>query len=47
MVAGEHRAAATVSCELPGGRKVVANGIFELEDARIVGERQALPGGPK
>src|SRR5215217_7900038 len=31
-VAGEHRAAATVTCEFPGGRKVVANGIFELGD---------------
>ena len=35
-VADEHRAAATVTCEFPGGRKVVANGIFELEDGRIV-----------
>ena len=46
-VAGEHRAAATVTCEFPGGRKVVANGIFELEDARIVRERQVLSGDPK
>jgi ketosteroid isomerase-like protein len=47
VVAGEHRAAATVTCEFPGGRKVVANGIFELEDARIVRERQVLSGDPK
>ena len=46
-VTGEHRAAATVTCEFPGGRKVVANGIFELEDARIVRERQVLSGDPK
>ena len=43
----EHCAAATVTCEFPGGRKVVANGIFELEDARIVRERQVLSGDPK
>lgn len=47
VVVGEHRAAATVTCEFPGGRKVVANGIFELEDARIVRERQVLSGDPK
>jgi ketosteroid isomerase-like protein len=46
-VADEHRAAATVTCEFPGGRKVVANGIFELEDGRIVCERQVLSGDPK
>jgi ketosteroid isomerase-like protein len=46
-VAEEHRAAATVTCEFPGGRKVVANGIFELEDGRIVRERQVLSGDPK
>ena len=46
-VTGEDRAAATVTCEFPGGRKVVANGIFELEDGRIVRERQVLSGDPK
>ena len=30
-VADEDRAAATVTCEFPGGRKVVANAIFELQ----------------
>ena len=44
---GEDRAAATVTCEFPGGRKVVANGIFELEAGRIVRERQVLSGDPK
>jgi ketosteroid isomerase-like protein len=43
----EQRAAATVTCEFPGGRKVVANGIFELEHGRIVRERQVLSGDPK
>ena len=47
VVAGEHRAAATVTCEFPGGRKVVANGIFELEAGRIVRERQVLSGDPR
>src|SRR5215216_3027608 len=38
-IAGEDRAAATVTCEFPGGRKVLANGILEIEDGRIVRER--------
>ncbi len=46
-VTGAHRAAATVTCEFPGGRKVVANGIFELEGGRIGRERQVLSGDPK
>ena len=46
-VTGGHRAAATVTCVFPGGRKVVANGIFELEDGRIVRERQVLSGDPQ
>jgi ketosteroid isomerase-like protein len=46
-VAGAHRAAATVTCEFPGGRKVVANGIFELDDGRVVRERQVLSGDPR
>ena len=46
-VLDQHRAAATVTCEFPGGRKVVANGIFDLEDGRIVRERQVLSGDPK
>jgi ketosteroid isomerase-like protein len=44
---GTDRAAATVTCEFPGGRKVVANGIFELDAGRIVRERQVLSGDPK
>jgi ketosteroid isomerase-like protein len=46
-VAGEDRAAATVTCEFPGGRKVTANSILELRDGRIVREREVLAGDPK
>ena len=46
-VADEHRAAATVTCEFPGGRRVVANGIFEIENGRIVRERDVVSGDPK
>ena len=46
-VADEDRAAATVTCEFPGGRKVVANAIFEVRDGRIVRERDVLSGDPK
>jgi ketosteroid isomerase-like protein len=47
MVAGDDRAAATITCEFPGGRKVVANSILELEDGLIVREREVLSGDPK
>jgi ketosteroid isomerase-like protein len=46
-VGGQDRAAATVTCEFPDGRKVLANVILELEDGRIVRERQVLAGDPK
>ena len=46
-IAGEDRAAATVTCEFPGGRKVLANAILELQDGRIVRERDVLAGDPK
>jgi ketosteroid isomerase-like protein len=46
-VAGEDCAAATVTCEFPGGRKVVANAIFELRDGRIACERDVLAGDQK
>ena len=45
-IAGEKRAAATVTCEFPDGRNILANGIFELEDGRIVRERDVLAGDP-
>lgn len=47
MVGDGRLAAATVTCEFPGGRKVVANGIFEIEDGLITRERQVLSGDPK
>ena len=46
-VAGEGRAAATVTCEFPGGRRVIANAILEIEDGRIVRELDVLSGDPK
>ena len=46
-VAGEQRAAATITCEFPGGRKVLANAIRELEDGRIVRELDVLSGDPR
>jgi len=46
-VAGQDRAAATVTCEFPGGRTVLANSILELEEGRIVRERDVLAGDPK
>jgi ketosteroid isomerase-like protein len=46
-VAGENRAAVTVTCEFPGGRKVLANAILELEDGRIVREMDVASGDPK
>ena len=47
LVVGPRRAAATITCEFPGGRKVVANSILEIEDGRIVCERDVLSGDPK
>lgn len=46
-VADEHRAAATITCEFPGGRKVVANAILEIEQGHIVRELDVLSGDPK
>jgi hypothetical protein len=46
-VAGENRAAATVTCEFPGGRRVMANAILEIEGGRIVRELDVLSGDPK
>ena len=45
-MAGPERAAATITCEFPGGRTVVANAIFEVEDGRVVVERDVLAGDP-
>jgi ketosteroid isomerase-like protein len=46
-VAGQDRAAATITCEFPGGRRVVANSILELEGGRIVRERAVQAGDPR
>jgi ketosteroid isomerase-like protein len=46
-VADEGRAAATITCEFPGGRKVVANASFEVERGRIERELDVLSGDPK
>ena len=46
-VAGGDRAAATITCEFPGGRKVVANAVFELERGRIVRELDVSAGDPR
>jgi ketosteroid isomerase-like protein len=47
LVADQNRAAATITCEFPGGRKVVANSILEIEEGRIVRERDVQAGDPK
>jgi ketosteroid isomerase-like protein len=46
-VAGEDRAAATITCEFPGGRKVMANAILELRNGRIVRELDVVSGDPR
>jgi ketosteroid isomerase-like protein len=46
-VAEGDRAAATITCEFPGGRKVLASTILELEDGRIVRERHVEAGDPR
>jgi ketosteroid isomerase-like protein len=43
-VADEHRGAATVTCEFPGGRRVVSNAMFELRDGRIVRQHDVAVG---
>ena len=46
-IGDENRAAATITCQFPGGRRVLANAILELEDGRIVRELDVLSGDPK
>ena len=46
-VVGDDRAAATITCEFPGGRRVVANAMFALRDGRIVRERDVQAGDQK
>lgn len=47
LVAGHDGAATTITWEFPGGRKVLANSILEIEGGRIVRERDVLAGDPK
>jgi ketosteroid isomerase-like protein len=46
-VSSDDRAAATVTCQFPGGRKVVANAMLELDDGRIAREHHVESGDPK
>jgi len=46
-VAAGDRASATVTCEFPGGRSVVANASLEIADGRIVRERDVQAGDHK
>ena len=46
-VAGEGRAAATITCEFPNGRRVMANAMLELDRGRIVRELELVSGDPK
>jgi hypothetical protein len=46
-IGAENRAAATITCEFPGGRKVLANAILEIENGRIVRELDVLSGDPR
>ena len=46
-IATGDRAAATITCEFPGGRKVVANSMLELEHGRIVRELDVQSGDPR
>jgi ketosteroid isomerase-like protein len=46
-VADGDRAAATITCEFPGGRRVVANAVLTVEDGRVVRELDVLSGDPR
>jgi ketosteroid isomerase-like protein len=46
-LADGRRAAATITCAFPGGRRVLATAILELADGRIVRELDVLSGDPK
>jgi ketosteroid isomerase-like protein len=46
-VAGDDRAAATITCAFPGDRKVIANAILELREGRIVRELDVQAGDQK
>lgn len=46
-VADGDRAAATVTCEFPGGRTVIGSVALELEEGKIVRQREVAAGDPK
>jgi ketosteroid isomerase-like protein len=46
-VADGDRAAATITCEFPGGRKVMGNAVLTVEDGRVVRELDVLSGDPR
>ena len=46
LVPGTERAACTVTCVMPSGRRVVANTILELRDGLIARELQVLARDP-
>jgi ketosteroid isomerase-like protein len=46
-VADGDRAAATITCEFPGGRRVMANAVLTIEDGRVVRELDVLSGDPR
>jgi ketosteroid isomerase-like protein len=46
-VADEDRAAATITCEFPGGRRVMANAALDVENGRITRELDVLSGDPR
>jgi ketosteroid isomerase-like protein len=43
-VADGDRAAATITCEFPGGRRVMANAVLTVEDGRVVRELDVVSG---
>ena len=47
LVVGEDRAACTITCEFPDGRRVVSNTIFDLRDGRIVRQFDVQARDPK
>jgi ketosteroid isomerase-like protein len=46
-IADGDRAAATITCEFPGGRKVMANAVLTVEDGRVVRELDVVSGDPR
>lgn len=47
LVPGEERAACTVTCDFPSGRRVVSNSILDLRDGLITRQLDVLARDPK